>query len=91
MKRGVFYLTDEMVKASSTDPLLSGRLPVHYCPVFMQSVLSQGMNQARFLQVPTKWASFNSADFVLSCVGLKSRQILHFYISISYEAGGEEE
>ena len=50
-----------------------------------------GLEAGWSLQVPTTWLSLCSADFFLSCAGLKSRQIRHFYFSTSYEAGGEEE
>lgn len=86
MKRGVLHLIGEKLKAFSTSLLLLGE-----CPAFRCSVFDKGIKQARRIQQPTTWLCFYSADFLLSCVDPESRQILHSYFSVSYEAGSKEE
>lgn len=58
------------------------------CPALRCSGLNKGMKQ--FFQQPTTWAVLLCSPS-LSCVALKSREILHSYFSVSYEAGGKEE
>lgn len=57
-------------------------------PVLPSRTLCQTVKQATSPRYPPP-GELLSADF-LSCVGLKSRQVLCFYFSTSYEAGGEE-
>lgn len=78
MKRGVLPLKAERLKAFAASLYTRGRLTVRVsCP----QVLCAG--QGEVPPAAYHLAAVPSALFLLSCVGLKTRQILHSYFSLS--------